>query len=651
MRFAMSILSCMLLATANANASTTVSLGGPPGSAGGTCIGTYNALVKFPGCSNSISVNETFVISSLTSVPPFSAQGGATLSKFAFSEHHFANGSCSIVPGTSSDLSLAFGATLSSPTTANFAMKAVNGAQLGGTFSQSVGGKLSGTFSGNVLGPEVQGAFNCLLQDAPLTGAVPLAITRSGTGSGNVVSAPAGIDCGLTCGASFTKGTNLVLTAKPDAGSYFAGWSGACSGRATCGVTINEATGVKASFMTIPFPVANTGTVSTTTVSLNTAITFKTADIGKRGSVFVTARIPRAALLKALQSSGNLSTMQAMDTAETSSTVLIQQTASGWQTVVDGQLVPYASGVLGETVASQTILYTTDTSTLEGAEFCVGYGTSAAEMVASGNMVPVASVPATTSTGSVTESCVIEGSSTASVAPLTGLWWNANESGWGMSITQRTSTIFLAWYTYDATGKPVWYVMSSCPVVGSACSGEIYSVTGGTSLLVPWNGAAKVVLQAGSGSLSFTDNDNAVFNYTLNGVAGQRSITRQPIASGTAQPTIDYSALWWNPSESGWGVSIAQQYATLFVALYSYDANGAPYWYVASSCPIVGTSCTGDLYKVSGGTSPSVPWNGTAKSVSKVGTVSLSFSDDSNGSMSYTIDGVSASRTITKQLF
>jgi|GEM_PF-5941251 len=65
---------------------------------------------------------------------------------------------------------------------------------------------------------------------------------------------------------------------------------------------------------------------------------------------------------------------------------------------------------------------------------------------------------------------------------LTGLWWNQNESGWGMSITQLDAMAFLAWYTYDSIGQPTWFVMSSCPLVGNGCTGDIYSVVGGTPL-------------------------------------------------------------------------------------------------------------------------------------------------------------------------
>jgi len=34
-------------------------------------------------------------------------------------------------------------------------------------------------------------------------------------------------------------------------------------------------------------------------------------------------------------------------------------------------------------------------------------------------------------------------------SPLTGLWWNPEESGWGLSLSQQGPIIFVAWYTYN----------------------------------------------------------------------------------------------------------------------------------------------------------------------------------------------------------
>lgn len=52
-----------------------------------------------------------------------------------------------------------------------------------------------------------------------------LSILIDGTGSGRITSVPAGVDCTVNCFASFVSGTTVTLTATPNVGSVFAGWS------------------------------------------------------------------------------------------------------------------------------------------------------------------------------------------------------------------------------------------------------------------------------------------------------------------------------------------------------------------------------------------------------------------------------------------
>ncbi len=77
-----------------------------------------------------------------------------------------------------------------------------------------------------------------------------LTVSRSGTGSGQVLSSPEGIACGDFCQANFPGGTPITLSATADAGSAFAGWSGGgCSGTGSCVVTLSGATAVSAQFV------------------------------------------------------------------------------------------------------------------------------------------------------------------------------------------------------------------------------------------------------------------------------------------------------------------------------------------------------------------------------------------------------------------
>jgi hypothetical protein len=99
------------------------------------------------------------------------------------------------------------------------------------------------------------------------TGAT-LTLTKAGSGGGTITSSPTGISCGSTCSASYGSGTSVTLTAVPAAGSFFAGWSGACTGTGSCVVTMSSALSVTATFTVQSFSLnltkAGTGSGSVT---------------------------------------------------------------------------------------------------------------------------------------------------------------------------------------------------------------------------------------------------------------------------------------------------------------------------------------------------------------------------------------------------
>src|SRR5206468_3935572 len=42
----------------------------------------------------------------------------------------------------------------------------------------------------------------------------------------------------------------------------------------------------------------------------------------------------------------------------------------------------------------------------------------------------------------------------------------------------------------------------------------------------------------------------------------------------------NYSDIWWNPAESGWGVTIADHETNIFAVLFTYRNDRRPIWYV-----------------------------------------------------------------------
>jgi uncharacterized protein (DUF2141 family) len=77
-----------------------------------------------------------------------------------------------------------------------------------------------------------------------------LTVSKSGDGGGTVTSLPTGIDCGSDCSETYDYGTVVTLTAAPDIGSSFNGWSGNCTvtGTYTCQTTVDQAKTVTATF-------------------------------------------------------------------------------------------------------------------------------------------------------------------------------------------------------------------------------------------------------------------------------------------------------------------------------------------------------------------------------------------------------------------
>ena len=64
-----------------------------------------------------------------------------------------------------------------------------------------------------------------------------------------VSSDPAGINCGATCSAAFTSGTQVTLTETAASKSSFAGWTGGCTGGSpTCTLTLSASQQVTATF-------------------------------------------------------------------------------------------------------------------------------------------------------------------------------------------------------------------------------------------------------------------------------------------------------------------------------------------------------------------------------------------------------------------
>jgi uncharacterized repeat protein (TIGR02543 family) len=93
-------------------------------------------------------------------------------------------------------------------------------------------------------------------------------LTVGVNGGGRVTSSPTGISCPSTCSVGVYYGNTMTLTASPNTGYSFTGWSGACTGTGSCALQMTSAKSVTATFTAIPealtATVSGSGTVTST---------------------------------------------------------------------------------------------------------------------------------------------------------------------------------------------------------------------------------------------------------------------------------------------------------------------------------------------------------------------------------------------------
>ncbi len=123
-------------------------------------------------------------------------------------------------------------------------------------------------------------------------------------------------------------------------------------------------------------------------------------------------------------------------------------------------------------------------------------------------------------------------------------------------------------------------------------------------------------------------------------------------ANPPSHPLMDYTDHWWNPQESGWGMSIMQHPSDrLFAVWYVYDQNRQPTWYTLQPGSwLASNTYAGPVYKTTG------PYFGgtfdpATVGIAQVGTATLKFSNQGTGEFTYSVEGVSGKKAISRMPF
>ena len=239
-------------------------------------------------------------------------------------------------------------------------------------------------------------------------------------------------------------------------------------------------------------------------------------------------------------------------------------------------------------------------------------------------------------------------------ATYQGVWGGGTqENGWGVALTQHGDRLAAGWYYYDKAGRATWSIMPPCEwnTAYTECAGTLFNSTG--TPFTRYN--TNEFKQAAVGTLvfSFIDANRATLKYVVDGVSGEKALSRLDFSAGAAPSVINYTDVWWGGSaQKDWGVALFQQRASLVGSWYTYDSQGRATWFViGGGMWISPTVFQGNLLQATASAVLGANYNAAAFTPVNVGAVTLNFSDANNALMTYRVDGVEQTKSISRLMF
>jgi hypothetical protein len=269
--------------------------------------------------------------------------------------------------------------------------------------------------------------------------------------------------------------------------------------------------------------------------------------------------------------------------------------------------------------------------------------------------------PAGTGTYGLRFTATTTGPEPTSGPNYTDLWWNASESGWGVNVNHQGNTLLATLYTYDRNGAPMWLIMSEGKwQPDGSYSGTLYRTTGPAFNAQPWSIAPISYTVVGSMRFAFTSATAGTLSYSVDGTQVAKDIARISFSTPTTctwsesnrSTATNYQDLWWNASESGWGVNLTHQGDILVATMFTYDATGRGLWLIMSNGARTGEGAySGTLYRTTGPAFNAANWATVPINYTAVGTMSFNFVNGNSGLLAYNVDGVQVNKLISRLTF
>jgi hypothetical protein len=162
-----------------------------------------------------------------------------------------------------------------------------------------------------------------------------------------------------------------------------------------------------------------------------------------------------------------------------------------------------------------------------------------------------------------------------------------------------------------------------------------------------------------SAVLTLVTNDPVLPSLSI-ALAGNGVVAPPPAPPAPVLSAVYVTDLWWNPGEPAWSLNIVHHKVLVVngpgtdavVATWNtFSASTAPTWFTLSGGSwTTGQSYTGVLHQTTGSYFGNFYVPGQAVD-SIVGSATLSFTDANNGTLTYTVAGITSSRAIVRKAF
>lgn len=111
---------------------------------------------------------------------------------------------------------------------------------------------------------------------------------------------------------------------------------------------------------------------------------------------------------------------------------------------------------------------------------------------------------------------------------------------------------------------------------------------------------------------------------------------------------VDWTDLWWNGAESGWGVNFVQADNFIFATFFVYGADQKATWFTGQMSVDANGVWSGPLYQTTGPYYGGV-WDPTQRTTTQVGTVTFNPTSSYSGTLTYNVNNVNVSKVVSRQ--